>query len=144
MSLLLTIRRLSTRLLRCSDLGGPVDSFSSVDLSIAGRLALAAVSFLSDVELFALQGDTVTLATLTFSGLALGTSSVQLDSFLLTGREDPQNPGFATVLRPEVGGTRIIVRQAPEPISALLLLAAFGAATLITRARRGACVTPAA
>ena len=125
-------------------LGGPLDSFSSADLSIAGHIELVEASFLSDSDLFALQGDTVMLATLMFSGLNLGTSSIQFNSFLLTGKEDPQDPGFVTVLDPEVGGTRIIVQQgtAPEPPLWLLLLAALGAAILGTRARRGARVTP--
>ena len=119
-------------------LGGPADSFSGFDLSVAGAIGLFEVSFVSDLALAALQGDVVTLASLSFSGVGIGTSSVQFGSVLVTGLAD--SSGIPTVLTPDLGGARIIVEQGavPEPGSLLLLLLGLSALTVFARPARGA------
>ena len=119
-------------------LGGPADSLRVADLGTPGSIFLAEVSVLSDADLVALQGDTVTLGLLTFLGVDVGISSIQFASVLLSGREDPNASGFPTELAPDIGGARIIVEPAapvPEPGSTLLLLTAFALCAVFRRAR---------
>jgi len=50
-------------------LGGPLDAIEDFDGTLAGLVDLASISFLSDAALLVQQGgDSVTLATLTFTG----------------------------------------------------------------------------
>jgi len=51
-----------------------LEVLTNFDLATPGLVDFAALSLLSDADLAALQGDAVTLATLQFSALALGTS----------------------------------------------------------------------
>lgn len=129
-------------------LGGPLDGFSGFDLSVPEVVDLFAVSFLTQyVDLRALQGDTFTLATLTFSALAPGTSSlafVQDVNFMVglinANGQDPINGANPAQCQArscvDVGGARVVTvpgNTVPEP-STLLLLGIAGLA--LARARR--------
>jgi hypothetical protein len=124
-------------------LGGPADSLSLFALP-AGGITLAEVSFLPDAELDALQGDSVTLATLSFTGVSAGISSVAFTSVLLTGRADandlncpPPDGPCPALLEPDLGGARITVvpSEVPEP-NALALAACALLALRLLRGRR--------
>ena len=120
-------------------LGGPADSLSGSDLSVLGSVTLFEVSLLGDDDLQALQGDSVTLATLTFAAASPGISSLQFDAVLMTGAADPGHPTTPSILDPTLGGARIEVVPGvvPEPGSLALLLAALFASTPVLRRRRG-------
>jgi len=119
------------------DLGGPLDSFQSFDLSLAGSIDLAEFSFLDDATLDALQGDSVVLATLSFTAIGLDTSELLIAQdldFVLTGRVDgdgiPQPLAPLTVL----GGSVSV--EAPEPSLGALLTLGFLALLGLRRTAR--------
>ena len=58
--------------------GDPFFSLRDVDLSVAGVVDLAELSFWFDWELPSFQGDSVLLATLSFEALAVGASQLSL------------------------------------------------------------------
>jgi len=132
-------------------LGGPLDNISGSDLlSTPGIADLFAFSFDDYPTLLGLQGDSFTLATLTFLSLAPGTDSlafVQNDAFIvaLTNTDDPSafpvNGVDPTVCQEvscvAVGGARVVINEAtvPEPNPLLLLGGALLAFAGARRAR---------
>lgn len=85
-----------------------------------GMVSLDEFSFLLDFELDALQPDTFTLATLTFKGLAAGTSPLSLTNVDLSDAAFPANS-----IIPTLENASITVNQAstvPEPSMWLLML----------------------
>jgi hypothetical protein len=133
-----------------SGLGSPPD-VSGSDLSSSGVVDLFAVSFASYPTLLGLQGDSFTLATLTFQSLAPGTDSLAFvqDAFFivdLTNVDDPSvfpvngvDPGTCETLScVAVGGARVVIREAtvPEPNPLLLLAGAVLALAAARRARK--------
>ena len=102
---------------------GDIGAGEAIDFSLGdlgGTLALSVVSFLLPFELDAIQGSTVTLATITFEVLALGPgefTDVTLDTIyaLGDGIGDPLD-----ITREGFG--RITNGQIPEPGSVALLL----------------------
>lgn len=123
-------------------LGGPSDSIQGTDPSVPGALQVFEVSFLLDAALAGLQGDSVTLAVLNFSGVGLGTSSVEFTSVTMVGKTDAN--GLPTTLEPALGGARVTVveRPTPEPGSLLLLAVGLCALTVAARVRRAAIRDP--
>ncbi len=83
------------------------------DGSVAGSLVLNPTSFLSALELDALQPDTFTLATLTFSALAVGYSSLLLENVVLS---DADGFSFADVTLQNAA-----IAPVPEPGTWLLM-----------------------
>ena len=79
-----------------------------------GIVSLDEVSFLSTAALDALQPGSSSLVTLSFSGLAIGSSPVSFGSVDLSDAEFPASTLTATL---EVGVVTVI----PEPTSAALL-----------------------
>lgn len=132
-----------------SGLGSPPD-ISGFDLSTAGIVDLFAVSFASYSALHGLQGDTFTLATMTFLALAPGTSSltfVQNSAFIVdlvnANNQNPVNgadPAHCQTLScVDVGGARVVIRQStsvPEPSPLVLLAGAMLALAVVRRASR--------
>jgi hypothetical protein len=108
-----------------TDLGaGSLQSFSAG----AGVVDLAEVSLLSPAQLDLLQGDSFVLATLRFTPIATGTSSVGFTQAIV-------GDGFGRPLEVALGGARVDVeRVIPEP--AALALFALGA-LVVARASRG-------
>lgn len=94
----------------------------------AGVLDLAEVSLLSPAELDALQTDSFVLATLRFTPIAEGTSSLGFSQAIA-------GDGFGAPLQVTTGGARVVAEGViPEP-SALLLFAL--GALAVTRSKRG-------
>ena len=84
-----------------------------------------------DSDLDASQGDSVTLASLSFQAIGAGISSLQFiqDSFfLLTGRLD--TAGIPADLNPDVGGGRVRVDPQSVPEPGMLELLIFGLTAL--------------
>lgn len=102
----------------------------AVDLSTAGVVQISLLSFLDDLVLAGIQGDSVTLATLLFTGAADGSSSLYFGPDVNFERNVLGN-GWAT-LDASFGSTCIAVgtgtcNQVPEPASyALVALALAG------------------
>jgi hypothetical protein len=112
-------------------LGGPADSLQDALPNGAGSWNVAEISLLSPGELEALQPDSFVLATLGFSALAEGTSSVVLSGGVAgngAGRPLELQLGAARV---EIAGGAVV----PEPGAALLFACG---ALLVARARRRA------
>ena len=65
-------------------LGGPLDSIPVSSLS-SGRIDFAEASFLDNAALLALQADQVTIATLHFTAIGLGTSPLTFDPVAAPG-----------------------------------------------------------
>ncbi|MDJ0866269.1 MAG: cohesin domain-containing protein [Myxococcota bacterium] len=106
-----------------------LESIDVFDLGSPGLVDLAQVSLLADADLAARQPDAFTLATVEFTAIALGESS-------LTFRFDPFNDvkgleGKVLPLDPASG----LVRVVPEPGTALVL--ALGLVVLARRSRGG-------
>lgn len=126
--------------------GDPNDPFGSVLFGFSPTPAGGdATSTLTDAELDALQGDSFTLMTLAFKGLAQGVSFLAFGSDsdrLVTGRLDSPG-GIAGVLNLDYRGACIAVgdavcpNQVPEPASyGLAGLALLGCGLATTRRRR--------
>ena len=126
--------------------GDPNDPFGSVLFGFSTIPAGGdATSTLTDAELDALQGDSFTLMTLAFKGLAQGVSFLAFGSDsdrLVTGRLDSPG-GIAGVLNLDYRGACIAVgdavcpNQVPEPASyGLAGLALLGCGLATTRRRR--------
>jgi hypothetical protein len=114
------------------DLGGPGEVLTAFDLGTAGLVDLAALSLLSDATLQGLQGDAVTLATLEFSALALGTSPLEILAALPFGVDVK---GLENVILSfETVGAGSIEVVVPEP--ATLALVATGLVGLARASRR--------
>jgi hypothetical protein len=92
--------------------------------SSSDTLSLAAVSLLLEPELDALQGDPVTLASVTFAGVAPGVSSIQFVNGTLGGIVLADANG--DLLTFDLGGARITVAQSAIPEPQMLLLFALG------------------
>jgi hypothetical protein len=126
-------------------LGTPPD-ISGFNLSSVGIVDLFAVSFANYATLRGLQGDSFTLATLTFRALAPGTDSlafVSNGSFIVdlinAANQNPVNGansancGSRSCI--DVGGARVVIRSTvPEPNPLLLLGAAALALAFARRA----------
>ena len=100
-------------------LGDPsfFEVLESFDISSPGIVDFAALSLLSDADLDALQGDSVTLATLSFDSLSVGTSPL---NFVLDQFNDVKGKNNE-ILSLEVGDGNISVAPIPEPSTILLL-----------------------
>lgn len=107
------------------NLGAPGDSLFDFIFGV-GSVSISEVSLLSDVDLDALQGDSVVLATLLFRGDAVGTSPLTFDRVIMSGFQiQGTDPALPVVLDPSLGnGSITIIRQGtnvPEPSSLALL-----------------------
>jgi hypothetical protein len=127
-------------------LGNPPD-ISGFDLSSVGIVDLFAVSFANYATLRGLQGDSFTLATLTFRALAPGTDSLAFvnNGFFIVDliNADNQNPvngadpaNCRSLSCIDVGGARVVIQSStvPEPNPLLLLGAAALALAFARRA----------
>ena len=88
----------------------------------AGVVGLDNLSFLSDIDLNALQGASFPLATLTFSGDSLGTSGLvitPLDFATAAGTD------ITSSILVNSGSIQVISSAVPEPATYLLMLSAF-------------------
>jgi hypothetical protein len=112
-------------------LGGPADSLRDAGELVAGTWDVSELSFLSPSELDALQPGSFVLATLGFSALADGVTSVTLGNALA-------GDGFGRPLELQLGAARVEIgggAVVPEPGAALL----FGLGALaVARTRRRA------
>lgn len=95
-----------------------LEVLTNSDLATPGLVNFAALSLLSDADLAALQGDAVTLATLQFSALALGTSPLALISTAPFGIDVKGAANGILSFENVVGGAIHVV---PEPSTVLLL-----------------------
>jgi hypothetical protein len=111
-------------------LGGPVDSLQDALETVSGVWNVSEVSLLSPSELLALpQPATFTLATLSFSALAEGTTSVTLSGIAGDENGDEILDLQFGAARVEIGGGAVV----PEPGAALLFACG---ALAVARARR--------
>jgi hypothetical protein len=103
-----------------------------------GFVNLFSLSSLLDAELAAFQGDSLTLATLSFVGTGVGTSSLTLLPVALGGASFGSVTTDLLALPHEVGSATVtIVASAPEPSTLLLLALALPLlAARIARQRR--------
>lgn len=112
-----------------TSLGGPADSVSGFNLN-PGVIDLFEISFLTDAELDVLQGDSVTLATVFFESIALGTTPLQfVQDFQLGGSLVVQLTGRNAAileLTSPPGSITVIEPAAPVPEPSSLLLGSFG------------------
>jgi len=115
------------------DLGDPFffEVFNGFDISTPGLVDFAQLSFLSDLELNAIQGDTVTLATLYFQVVGLGTSLLTFDPDPAFGI-DVKGNNASLLAFSEVGTARV----APVPEPTTLLLTVSGLAGLFGMRRK--------
>jgi len=100
-----------------------VDTFTSSIFS-SGRLDFANVSLLLNSELAALQGDSVLLASLTFSAIGVGSSALNFDTLLPPGIDLVGSDPFARLPIDRAGSALLTVRErattVPEPGTLLL------------------------
>ena len=88
----------------------------------ANSVNLFSLSFLTDAQLAAFQGDSLTLATLSFTGIGLGTSSLTLLPIALGGASSGSVTIDLLAFPHEVGSATVtIVNGVPEPGTLLLL-----------------------
>lgn len=102
----------------------------------AGRIDLFALSLLSDADLQALQGDSVTIATLGFTAIGLGTSPLSFDPATFPGIDVK---GLnAAMLTPDVFNGSVTVIDngtpvVPEPGTVMLVGAGLAGLLLLRR-----------
>jgi hypothetical protein len=115
-------------------LGGPVNSIQGSSIG-PGSLELSEVSFLSSSDLIALQPSSFTLATITFSGLGLGSSPLNFSAITI---DDANGSGLDLSSLPG----SVLVQSAPEPsyfgIGAVLLFGILTIGTLRSTSKRRA------
>jgi len=124
-----------------SFLGGLSDSLQDPDFTTAGLFNIFEVSFLSDLDLDTLQGDSFTLATLHFTAKTAGTSALTITNADLTGFSDLSTtfPNPLTVDQYANSGVTVEPRTAvPEPASWALMGAGFIAGLAHKRRQRAA------
>jgi hypothetical protein len=119
-------------------LGGPLDAVQQAVLT-SGRLDFWEMSFLSDADLDALQGNSVVLVTLGFQALAAGTSPLTFDAVTFPGID--VKGSNAAVLALDVNGGSVTVRDGgsppvPEPGTLFLLGAGMVGVICMRRRRR--------
>lgn len=104
----------------------PFFSFQDSDLSLPGEILLSELSLSSDADLQAYQGDSVILATLSFTGLGLGTSALDFSFPNVVGLNFTSLALTANAGSVQVSGGNV----APVPEPSTLLLCATGLAGL--------------
>jgi len=101
-----------------------VDTFTSSFLS-TGRIDFANVSLLRNDELGDLQGDSVLLASLTFSAIGIGSSTLEFDTLTPPGIDLVGRDPFERLPLDAVGSALLTVNErpasVPEPGTLLLL-----------------------
>ncbi len=122
--------------------GDPLASFPFAALFGPGTLNIAEVSLLDEDDLEDAQGGAITLATLTFEAIAVGTSDLLFSGNIL-GQQDPFNflgdeDGDALEAIVFDGSITVVDRVQPVSEPGVLLLSAIGllAAGWATRRRR--------
>lgn len=113
-----------------------LEVLSAFDVSTAGIVDLAQVSLLSDAELAGLQpGDSVTVATLLFASVGVGTSEL---GFVFDAVNDVKGRGGAILSLFEDTGSITVegTDQAPVPEPSAALLFAVGAVLVARRSSR--------
>lgn len=112
-------------------LGGPLDSLTDSILS-SGLVNFAEVSFLSDADLASLQTSPFTLASISFTADAVGTSPLSFINYSTLTGKDIKGALVTAYTSPNLGSGSVTVTGAavPEP-GTLVLLVVFGLATLL-------------
>ena len=118
-----------------TDLGDEffLEVFNGLDLSVAGVIDFAQTSLLSDLELFALQGDSVVLATLSFDAIGVGISSLDFVQDIVGGSN------FSALTLDNVGTGSVTVNDVaviPIPGAALLMLTGLFGIGVASRKRK--------
>lgn len=108
----------------------------------AGFLNLFELSSLSDAALAAGQGDLVTLASISFQGIAPGTTTIDFSNLLALGGAQVLDPGSGLLLTQDLlalphttgsASVTITANAVPEPGTLLLAALALGLAPLARR-----------
>jgi hypothetical protein len=101
-----------------------LDTFAS-SIFAPGRLDFANISLLFNDELAALQADSVLLASLTFSAIGIGSSTLTFDTLMPPGITLVGSDPFSTLPIDLAGGALLTVRErpisVPEPGTLALL-----------------------
>lgn len=112
-----------------SDLGDELffEVFNDFDLSVAGVVDFAQLSLLSDDFLAGIQGDSVTLATISFDSIGVGVASLLFIPDAVAGvtGQDVKGRDFLQLDLDEVGAGSVTINDIaviPLPGAALLML----------------------